>query len=46
MKVAMHKVTIFSGGNATITVHTNTARMAYHFANHVFGSVILETEAL
>ena len=46
MKVPVHKITVFSGRDAALAVHADTARVANHLAHHVFGGVILEAEPL
>lgn len=46
MEVPVDEITIFSGSDAALTVDTDTARVAYHLANHVLGGVILESESL
>lgn len=46
MKVPMNEITVFARRDATIAINANTTRMSYYLAYHMFGSVILKTEAL
>lgn len=37
---ASNEIAIFSGGDTTLTVNTNTTRMSNYFANHMFSNLV------
>lgn len=46
MEVPVDEVTVLPGGDATLAVDADAARVANHLAHHVLGRVILEAEPL
>lgn len=46
MKIPMDKVAVLACRDPTVAIDADAARVSYHFAHHVFGSVILKAEAL